>query len=125
MAERVVVTGLGVVTPLGVDAGDVFARILAGEHAAREWPDLAAAGFPIAVANRVDDGGELGTDPQRRGRAMALRATAAALSDAGLEDGQLTGAGVFVGSTMGESAAFETVAEGGDADLDDASVGAF
>jgi 3-oxoacyl-[acyl-carrier-protein] synthase II len=123
--DRIAVTGLGVVTPLGDHAGDVFARILAGEHATREWPDLVAAGFPIAVANRVDDAGDLGADPNRRGRAMALRATAAALADAGLGDGRLTDAGVFVGSTMGESAAFELVAEGGTADLDDASVGTF
>jgi 3-oxoacyl-[acyl-carrier-protein] synthase II len=125
MSDRVVVTGLGVVTPLGDDAGDVFARVVAGEHAAREWPDLSAAGFPIAVANRVDDHGELGADPHRRGRAMAMRATAAALTAAGLEPGQLASAGAFVGSTMGESAAFETAAEGGAADLDDASVGTF
>jgi 3-oxoacyl-[acyl-carrier-protein] synthase II len=125
VTDRVVVTGLGVVTPLGDSAGDVFARILAGEHAAREWPDLVAAGFPIAVANRVDDAGELGADPNRRGRAMALRATAAALADGGLGDGERAEAGVFIGSTMGESAAFELVAEGGAADLDDASVGTF
>ena len=126
MTERIVVTGIGVVTPLGDDAGTVFDRILDGAYAAREWPDLVDAGFPISVANRVDDGGTLGSAPHRRGRALALRAARTAIADGGLATDDLAGAGVFVGSTMGESAAFEQVAEGVvDADLDDASVNTF
>jgi 3-oxoacyl-[acyl-carrier-protein] synthase II len=126
MTDRVVVTGIGVVTPLGDDAGQVFDRIVAGEFAAREWPDLVVEGFPITVANRVDDGGALGDQACRRGRALAMRATAAALADAGLSAADVVNAGVFVGSTMGESAAFEAAAEGDRAaDLDDASVDTF
>jgi 3-oxoacyl-[acyl-carrier-protein] synthase II len=125
MTDRVVVTGIGVVTPLGDDVDDVFDRIVAGEHAARLWPDLEAAGFPIAVASRVDDGDLGDASPHRRGRVLAERALDSALADAGLARGDLVEAAVFVGSTMGESAAFEAAGEGTDADLGDASVDTF
>jgi 3-oxoacyl-[acyl-carrier-protein] synthase II len=125
MTDPVVVTGIGVVTPLGDDVDAVFDRIVAGEHAARRWPDLEAAGFPIAVANRVDDRDVLDPDPHRRGRELAQRALDSALADAGLARSDLVAAGVYVGSTMGESAAFETAGEGAAADLDDAGVDTF
>jgi 3-oxoacyl-[acyl-carrier-protein] synthase II len=112
-----VVTGVGLVTPLGDDCATVWSRLLAGESAARSWDDLATEGFPIAVACRVE--GDLGEpDPLRRGRALARRAAAAALTSAGLGDGALpSSAGVMVGTTMGESAGFEAAAAGASVDL--------
>ena len=114
MTERIVVTGIGVVTPLGDDAGTVFDRILAGEYAAREWPDLVDAGFPISrcQSGRRRRHARLGTAPAGPGAGAAgARERRSPMADSAT--GDLAGAGVFVGSTMGESAAFEQVAEGG------------
>lgn len=123
-----VVTGVGMITPLGlgVDAG--WARILAGESAARTWPDLVDEGFPVARACRVDD---LHTaDQLRRGRDLAGPAAREALLDAASTQ-EWPGAqaldtsperiGVYVGTTMGESAAFEAAAHTGRLDLAEAS----
>ena len=125
IGERIVVTGVGLVCPLGDTPGSVFDRILAGESAARHWDDLAAEGFPTSVASRIDDGGELGDDPMRRGRALAVRAAESAMADAGLSESDSPDLAVYVGSTMGESAAFEAAARGEAADLDDAASDTF
>ena len=123
--DRVVVTGIGLVCALGNDPERVFEKILAGEFAAREWPDLAELGFPITVANRIEDAGEYGRRPARRGRALTVHAAADAIHDAGLGAGHLRNAGVFVGSTMGESAGFEAAATDDSTDLDDATADTF
>lgn len=108
-ADRVVVTGVGFETPLGSDPETLWARLLAGETASRTWPDLVAESFPVSRACRVE--GNLGEpDPTRRGRALARFAGRAALDSSGLAP---TGrSGVYVGTTMGESAVFEAAAEG-------------
>jgi 3-oxoacyl-[acyl-carrier-protein] synthase II len=113
MIGRAVVTGLGLVTPLGDTPEEVWRRVLDGETAALAHADLAEEGFPITTACRVP--GDLGeADPTRRGRALAARAVGAALAEAGLD---ADGAGLFLGSTMGESAAYEAAAEGAPTDL--------
>lgn len=117
-ARRAVVTGIGLVTALGDDPDVVWARVLAGESAARHWDDLAAEGFPVTVACRVP--GDVGEPaPSRRGRAMGRRAVSSALSSAGLDAARLPSSrtGVMVGTTMGESAGFEAAAAGADVDL--------
>jgi 3-oxoacyl-[acyl-carrier-protein] synthase II len=119
--NRVVVTGLGVQTPLGADPVTFWSRLLSGETAGKPWPDLAAEGFPIHWACRIPDTlGEL--DPTRRGRALALAAARQAVADAELRADRV---GVFVGTTMGESAAFEAAAEGAELRIDESCAGAF
>ena len=121
-----VVTGVGMITPLGLDAEAGWARILAGESAARTWPDLVAEGFPVARACRVD--GLQTADQGRRGRDLAGPAAREALVDAGATDlPGLSGldtsperVGIYVGTTMGESAAFEAAAGSGRLDLSEA-----
>ncbi|MBA3524210.1 MAG: beta-ketoacyl-[acyl-carrier-protein] synthase family protein, partial [Geodermatophilaceae bacterium] len=120
--DRVVVTGLGLRCALGADPAAVFERLLAGDTGARRWPDLEAAGFPIAVAHRIDDG-DTGA-PERRGRRLAVDAAADALGSAGWNPGLRVG-GVFVGSTMGESAGFEARAEGSVAPLRESAADTF
>jgi len=117
--ERVVVTGIGLVTPLGHELDAVWNRLLARESAARAWEDLEQEGFRHTVACRVSDipaaGRALAGGPDagpQRGRDFARAAARAAVAHAGIELPPATG--VLIGSTMGESAAFEAAAATGD-----------
>ena len=90
---RVVVTGLGMVTPFGVGQRAFWAGVLASRSAAREIRSFKTAGYPTRFACQVDDAG---FDPGRylrnrkslklMGRATRLGVAAAALAleDAGL-----------------------------------------
>jgi len=128
----VVVSGVGVVSALGGDTASTWRAVLAGESAARAWEDLADEGFPLTVACRIDPAAEL-PPAHGRGAALARRAAAEALGQAGLVDdeGRLTDdvdtsrVGVFVGTTMGESAEFETALDRGAFALADATGPAF
>lgn len=106
--DRVVVTGVGLVTPLGCDPDTVWTRLLAGDSAARAWDDLAGEDFRHTVACRV---GEVPAVAGSRGRDLGVAAARAAVAHAGLALPSRTG--VFVGSTMGESRSFEAAAAGG------------
>jgi len=119
--QRIVITGVGVVSPLGNSVGELFARLRQGETAIRDWPDLAEGGFRVARAARVAD---FAGEPLRRGRSMALFAAEAAVRNAGVAPPAETQ--VFVGSTLGESYAFERAAEGAEVlELRDYGVGSF
>lgn len=100
--DDVVVTGIGACTPLGADLETTWTRLVAGDCAARPHADLDPLELSTNVACRVP-GIEAGTDG--RGTALARAAAACALIDAGIE--RLGDLGVFVGTTMGESGAFE------------------
>ena len=120
--RRVVVTGIGVRTPLGSEPGELWTRLLAGDTATRDWPDLAGAGFPVSRACRIE--GDLGEpDPARRGRALARLAAGQALESAGVVPGGCVG--VYVGTTMGESRRFEDAGEGQMLDIDSAAGSVF
>ncbi len=112
---RVVITGVGACTPLGGTADATWRQILAGASAAREWDDLAAEGMRAVRACRIE---EFDAPETRRGRALGIAAAREAMRQAwtgALPDGPH--GGVFVGSTLGESAAFEQVAAGAALDL--------
>lgn len=116
----IVVTGMGLVSPLGASPDALWHRLSAGESAARAWPDLEAEGYRVSTACRMAD---FGGDPIRRGRALALEAARQAVGQAGLD--MPPDAGVFVGSTLGESFAFEQAAEGVSLRLRDYGVDSF
>ena len=119
---RVVVTGVGFETPLGSDPSTVWTRLLEGETASRTWPDLVDEGFPVPRACRIP--AALGEpDPRRRGRTLAVAAARAALHRSGLVPAGRVG--VYVGTTMGESAVFEAAGEGAELALDEAAGSVF
>ncbi|MGH2543375.1 MAG: beta-ketoacyl-[acyl-carrier-protein] synthase family protein [Ardenticatenaceae bacterium] len=118
--DRVVITGMGVITPLGCTVEALWGALLAGQCAARSWPDLEAQGFRIAVACRVP---EFVSGEVERGERMAVAAARLAVAHAGASrQGRV---GVYVGTTMGSSAAFERAAEGEPLDLERAAASAF
>jgi len=117
---EVVVTGMGVLTPLGDELDSLWQGLLAGETAVRHWDDLAGEGFRIPLAARVT--GIAGEDAFRGSR-MAVVAARDALSNGSLvPEGIL---GVFAGTTMGESIAFEQAAAGMTNNLSQATAKAF
>jgi 3-oxoacyl-[acyl-carrier-protein] synthase II len=99
---------MGVITPLGNTVELLWQNILAQKCAAKHWDDLAAEGFRTTIACRVNDA----TIPQNetRGQTMAIRAVSQALAQANIEIKK--DVGIFVGTTMGESFAFEQAASG-------------
>ena len=122
--DRVVVTGMGAITPLGLTAAATWQAILQGRRAARDWDDLTEAGFRRGWACRITG---LDLPEARRGLHLARIAATEALAQAGwpgaLPDRR---AGLFIGSTIGESAAFEAAATmGAQVDVADYRVPSF
>lgn len=111
-----VVTGLGLRSPLGVEVETAWRRIVAGDTGLRPWPDLEAEGFRIAVAARLASEAPPATG---RGAWLATGAAADALRMAGYPaPASHPATGVFLGTTMGESAAYEAAAHPGGPVLD-------
>jgi len=106
---RIVITGIGVVSPLGNDSATLWRRLLSGSTAARDWRDLADEGHRCATACRIEN---FEAEPLRRGRTLAVAAAKQAVTQAALASPTVSTAGVYIGSTLGESAAFEQAAEG-------------
>ncbi|KJH77454.1 beta-ketoacyl-ACP synthase II [Pseudomonas sp. ES3-33] len=66
--RRVVVTGMGLVSPLGTGVDAVWARLLAGRSGLRTLPDAVVADLPTSVGGVVPllaDDAEAGFDPDR------------------------------------------------------------
>jgi 3-oxoacyl-[acyl-carrier-protein] synthase II len=109
---RVAVTGLGLVTPVGIGREEVWQGLLDGRSGFAPIESFDSSRFPVHLGAEVrgfDPGPWLRTlDPGQLGRASQLAAAAArmALTDAGIDveepswDG--TRAGVAMGTTSGE-----------------------
>ncbi len=93
MARRVVITGIGLVTPLGHDVETVWKKLLAGESGVGPITLFDASNFPTKIAAEVKnfDMSVIGENPadwekQERHTKFALGAGFAAMTDAGLWD---------------------------------------
>ncbi|MDO5566839.1 MAG: beta-ketoacyl synthase N-terminal-like domain-containing protein, partial [Planctomycetia bacterium] len=108
MSRRVVITGMGLVTPLGHDVETVWQRLLRGESGVGHITLFDASNFQTKIAAEVRDWdiSEIGEDPenwknQDRHTCFAVGAAYKALKDSGLLDtdfdhdrvGVYTGAG--------------------------------
>src|ERR1043165_658625 len=105
--RRVVVTGLGAVTPLGNDARSTWDAAVAGRSGIDWIRSLDASGFPVRVAAEVNGFDGSGVVPPKEARRLernVLRAVSAAreaLDDAGLDGFDPAGVGVVLGSAIG------------------------
>ncbi|MFI1353657.1 beta-ketoacyl-[acyl-carrier-protein] synthase family protein [Streptomyces sp. NPDC020898] len=125
--RRVVVTGLGAVTPLGVGVPDLWRGLLEGRCGIRELTGTEFAGLPVRVAGTVPvDPADLFPRPQarrmNRAAQFGLLAAREAWRDAGLAEAGTTASGldsnrvgVSVGAILGDA----SVLVGGDRRLRD------
>nr|WP_078656022.1 beta-ketoacyl-[acyl-carrier-protein] synthase family protein [Streptomyces fulvoviolaceus] len=124
-ARRVVVTGLGAVSPLGVGVGELWRGLLEGRHGIRELEGEEFAGLPVRVAGVVPaDPGELLPRPvaRRMNRAAQFGVLAAreAWADAGFVVGGTRESGLDperVGVSLGAILGDASVLVGGDRKL--------
>lgn len=111
MTRRVVVTGMGMVVPLGSDMAVVWRRILNGESGVGYTTLFDGSRFPTKIGAEVrhwdlSDVGENPDDWRLQGRHthFAVGAGKKAVADAGLEPGRLDPSrfGVYTGSGEGQ-----------------------
>jgi 3-oxoacyl-[acyl-carrier-protein] synthase II len=110
MSRRVAVTGIGLITALGVTREESWRRMLAGECGVRPATVFDTAGYRSQVAAEVDiDAVDTAFTPlerrrNARGDRIGLRAAAEAIEHAGLLAGPLdrSRVGVFLGSGTGD-----------------------
>jgi 3-oxoacyl-[acyl-carrier-protein] synthase II len=111
MSRRVVITGMGAVTPLGHSVDELFRALVAGRSGVGRITAFDAATFPARIAAEVRefDLGRFVRDPERWADAWVNSRFAAAASQLALEDAGLVGlagidptrCGVYLGTGEG------------------------
>jgi len=114
MNNSIVITGIGVVSPLGIGIDILWNNLLQCKSSLQYFAELDAAGYRNAYACRVND---FDAPPIYRGAWMALEATRQAITQSKIKLPE--NAGIFLGSTLGESMAYEMAAEGADLNPED------
>src|SRR5918912_1113479 len=105
--RRVVVTGLGSVTPIGNDAPSTWRAALAGESGIDFIRSFDASGFPVRIAAEVKDFDPSGVASPREVRKLdrnvllALAAAKEAVDDARLDGFDPARVGIVFGSAIG------------------------
>ncbi len=111
MRRRVVVTGVGCITPLGVEVETVWKRLLNGESGVGYITLFDASNFPTKISAEVrnwdlSDVGENPKDWEFHGRhtRFAIGAAKKAMADSGLQERDVdpTRFGVYTGSGEGQ-----------------------
>ena len=108
--RRVVVTGLGLVTPLGNAVGATWAGLIAGQSSAGPITKFDASEFPVRFACEVKDFDPLKYVEKKEARKMgaftqyAIAASDEALADSGLKitDENADDIGVYISSGIGD-----------------------
>ncbi|MFH1690340.1 MAG: beta-ketoacyl-ACP synthase II [Candidatus Eisenbacteria bacterium] len=116
MSRRVVITGMGAVTPLGLTVQESWESILAGKSGAGEITRFDASAFPVRIACELPGFDVEVFIDKREARKMdpcthyGMAASLMAWKDAGFEDGgyDANRAGVLIGSGVGGIQTFET-----------------
>jgi len=105
--RRVAVTGLGAVTPLGLDAQSTWDEAVAGRSGVDWIQSFDATGYPVRIASEVkgfDPAAVVGPKDARRlerNVVLAVAAAREAWADADLDGVDPARAGVLVGSAIG------------------------
>lgn len=114
--RRVVITGLGIISPVGNDAGAAWQNILAGRSGIGPITRFDASSFPVRIAGEVKDFDVTHYLPARDARRMdifmhyGIAAGIQAIRDAGLEahPANAERIGVSIGSGIGGLPLIET-----------------
>lgn len=102
-SRRVVITGTGLVTPLGIGAAETFDALCAGRSAVEALPEFKKAGFAVHIGARVKRADALiekypdAKKYSSRKLAFILRALDEALGQAAIEDFAGAECGLFLG----------------------------
>src|SRR5215218_3065221 len=115
MRRRVVVTGLGAVTPVGNDVATTWHALQAGVSGAADITKFDASSFPVRFACEVKGFDPLKTMERKEAKRAdlytqyAVAASVEAMADAGLTTGgyEVDRTGVIVGSGIGGLKSFE------------------
>ena len=105
--RRVVVTGLGAVTPLGNDARSTWEAALAGQSGIDWIRSFDASDFPVRVAAEVKDFDGSTVVPPKEARRLernvllAVAAAREAVTDAALDEFDPSRVGIVLGSAIG------------------------
>lgn len=99
------ITGLGVVSPVGVDVETFWAALLSGTTGAAQVESFDTSSFPVRIGCEVRGLSLESTSEPRPGRAALLAAAAGrqALAQAGLTGASRADVALSIGTTMGES----------------------
>ncbi len=98
---------MGVVCSIADTIEDFWQALISKRCGIREWEDLRTLNFKYTYAHRISD---VECDPLWRGFELAKKTISQALQQA--SPNSKSRIGLFLGTTMGESAAFEAIAEG-------------
>lgn len=113
--KRVVITGLGVVTPLGVRLSEFWDNICQGKNGIRNMTKLPSSDYERKMVAEVQGFDSClenkDTELSKFGQAVsyAVAASRMALEDADLTSESIMSAGVFVGTTMGNQDVVERI----------------
>ena len=99
--NRVVITGLGWVTPMGRDLEGVWRRLLAGESGVAATTLFDASAFPTTFSAQVRDFDVAAFGPVGRNTALALDAARQAWDMSGIDGVEPDRVGVYLGSGEG------------------------
>ena len=105
--RRVAVTGLGAITPIGLDAPSTWRAAVAGESGVDFIQSFDAGEFPVRIAGEVKGFDPAAVAPPKEGRRMdrnvllALGAAQEAWKDAGVDGLDPERVGIVVGSAIG------------------------
>src|SRR6188508_3651231 len=113
MTRRVVVTGIGAVTPIGTGADALWAGVLANRSAVRAIDRFDASPFPSRIAAQIDDFDPADhLDAKRARRLDRFSALAVAAARLAIRDGLAARTGTWIGSALGGVAFGEEQHEG-------------